>query len=64
MDARLTGQTASNLQAIRISEYDHGDCQWITRNIIAQWGSFREFARFRVRTFGGNVAGLHPHHVY
>jgi hypothetical protein len=64
MDARLTGQTASNLQSIRISEYDHGDCQWITRHTMANWVSFRELVRFRVRTFGGKVAGLHPHHVY
>jgi len=47
-----------------ISEYDHGDCQWITLNIMAQWGSFRALAAFRVRTFGGKVAGLHTHHVY
>lgn len=63
-DPRLTGKTGSNVQSRCISEYDHGDCQWITLNIMAQWGSFRALAAFRIRTFGGTVARLHPHHVY
>lgn len=63
-DQRLTGKTASNLQAIRIGEYDSGICRWHTLDIMSRWGSFRALATFRVRTFTGDVAGPNRLHVY
>lgn len=63
-DPRLTGKTGSNVQARCISEYDHGDCQWITLHTMANWGTWRKFVTFRIATFGGPIAGLHPYHVY
>lgn len=35
-----------------------------TGHILHDWGSFATFATFRVGTFGGRIAGLHPHHIY
>lgn len=48
----------------RTGDARDGDNGWITRHMLRNWGSFATFATFRINTFGGRVAGLHPHHVY
>lgn len=40
------------------------DSAWLTRHILRNWGSWANFASFRIRTFGGRIAGLHPTHIY